>query len=152
MSELMWKVANEERRHAFIRQQDARFQSAMRAELRRRIEDRGTRIVPAKRTKPKRPADILTIAPTVFPVVPQTAGQTIIAEVIAKHGLTKAELIGEQQGRKIAAARREAAYRMKTETTMSLPQIARRIGWRDHSTVIAALKRYEELEAARADA
>jgi hypothetical protein len=66
----------------------------------------------------------------------------IIDQVCAKHSLTRSELIGCRRERRLVAARHEAMYRMSKETTMSLPAIGRRMGNKDHSTVLHAIRKH----------
>lgn len=66
----------------------------------------------------------------------------IVDEVCAKHGLTYLEIIGDQRGKKIVAARHEAMYRLSKETTLSLLAIGRVMGGKDHTTVIHGISQY----------
>ena len=50
-----------------------------------------------------------------------------------------------RRARAIARPRQIAMYLAKRLTTRSLPEIGRKFGGRDHSTVIHAVKRVEEL-------
>lgn len=67
----------------------------------------------------------------------------IVREVCAKHCLTKSELMSDRRARNLVAARHEAMYRMSKETTMSLPAIGRRMGHKDHTTVLHGIRRHE---------
>lgn len=69
--------------------------------------------------------------------------KAIIRDVAKKHGLTVAELVGDARSRWIAWPRFEAAHQLRTELGWSLPQIGRRLGDRDHTTILNALNRYE---------
>lgn len=64
----------------------------------------------------------------------------IMVEVCNKHRITISEMVGQQRARNITAARHELYYRLKTETTMNLPQIGHRIGGRDHTTILSGLR------------
>ena len=79
-------------------------------------------------------------------------GRGIRGEVAKKHGLTVAEMISDRKFKHLVAARNEAFYRMRHETTLSLPQIAKIMGDRDHTTVTHGIKRYEKLLAERGEA
>jgi hypothetical protein len=70
----------------------------------------------------------------------ETPSPQIIREVCAKHSVTPAELIGKQRFPNIVRARQEAAYRMSKETTLSLPQIGRKLGNKDHTTIIYSIR------------
>lgn len=57
------------------------------------------------------------------------------------------DLMGPRRTRSIARPRQVAMYLAKKLTHKSLPDIGNRIGGRDHTTVIHAVKRIEELQA-----
>ena len=52
----------------------------------------------------------------------------------------------EARARAVARPRQVAMYLSKLLTTKSLPEIGRRFGGRDHTTVIHAVKKVEELK------
>jgi len=67
----------------------------------------------------------------------------ILREVAQEHGLTVAALIGQARSRHIVVPRHEAYYRAFTECPhVSYPEIARRIGGRDHTTVYWGVLRH----------
>lgn len=143
MSALMWQIAEGDRYYKFVMQQDLRFQAAMREELRNLANDRGLRLVkidPKKKAqerverKRKALAELST---------PQPNWRIICAEVCAKHDITAAELLSARRPVRLVMARHEAMWRLKNETSMSLPQIGRRLGGRDHTTVISGIKAHE---------
>ena len=57
------------------------------------------------------------------------------------------DLIGPKRNRTIARPRQVAMYLAKQLTSRSLPEIGRRFGGRDHTTVMHAVKRIDELRA-----
>lgn len=69
----------------------------------------------------------------------------IIAEVAARHGLSVDRLRGPSRRPEICHPRQEAMYRLRRETSLSYPAIARRLGRSDHTTAIHA----ERAHAAR---
>jgi chromosomal replication initiator protein len=72
-----------------------------------------------------------------------------IQKAAAEHfGLKQADLISERRNRAIARPRQAAMWLAKQLTTRSLPDIGRRFGGRDHTTVLHAVRRIEELKAA----
>ena len=72
-----------------------------------------------------------------------------IQKATAEHfGLKQADLISERRNRAIARPRQAAMWLAKQLTTRSLPDIGRRFGGRDHTTVLHAVRRIEELKAA----
>lgn len=58
-------------------------------------------------------------------------------------GFTVAELQSVRRSKRLAHARQCLAWIMKKQSTLSLPQIGRKLGGRDHSTVIHAIKMVE---------
>ena len=63
------------------------------------------------------------------------------------YGLKQADLLSERRNRAIARPRQTAMWLCKQLTTRSLPDIGRRFGGRDHTTVLHAVRRIEELKA-----
>ncbi|WP_307350670.1 chromosomal replication initiator protein DnaA [Caulobacter ginsengisoli] len=71
-----------------------------------------------------------------------------IQKATSEHfGLKQADLISERRNRSIARPRQAAMWLAKQLTTRSLPDIGRRFGGRDHTTVLHAVRRIEELKA-----
>jgi chromosomal replication initiator protein len=71
-----------------------------------------------------------------------------IQKVVAEHyGLKQADLISERRARAVARPRQVAMWLTKQITTRSLPDIGRRFGGRDHTTVLHAVRRIEALKA-----
>ena len=72
-----------------------------------------------------------------------------IQKATSEHfGLKQADLISERRTRAVARPRQAAMWLVKQFTTRSLPDIGRRFGGRDHTTVLHAVRRIEELRAA----
>src|SRR5690606_6004514 len=65
--------------------------------------------------------------------------------VSAHFEVKKIDLISERRAVAIARPRQIGMYLAKRLTTRSLPEIGRKFGNRDHSTVIHAVRRIEEL-------
>ncbi len=71
-----------------------------------------------------------------------------IQKVVAEHyQLKQADLISERRARVVARPRQVAMWLAKQITTRSLPDIGRRFGGRDHTTVLHAVRRIEALKA-----
>jgi chromosomal replication initiator protein len=69
-----------------------------------------------------------------------------IQKATAEHfGLRQADLISERRTRSVARPRQAAMWLAKQLTVRSLPDIGRRFGGRDHTTVLHAVRRIEEL-------
>jgi len=77
----------------------------------------------------------------------------ILERVAIYYGVTREDLLGPRRSREVALARQVAMYLVRELTSLSLPQIGREVGNRDHTTVlygvdkIAAL--FEKDEALR---
>lgn len=71
-----------------------------------------------------------------------------IQKACAEHyAMTQADLVSERRNRAIARPRQAAMWLAKQLTTRSLPDIGRRFGGRDHTTVLHAVRRIEALKA-----
>ncbi len=71
-----------------------------------------------------------------------------IQRAAAEHfGLKQADLVSQQRARAVARPRQAAMWLAKQLTTRSLPDIGRRFGDRDHTTVLHAVRRIEALKA-----
>ena len=71
-----------------------------------------------------------------------------IQKTVAEYyGLKQADLLSERRNRAVARPRQAAMWLCKQLTTRSLPDIGRRFGGRDHTTVLHAVRRIEELKA-----
>jgi chromosomal replication initiator protein len=70
-----------------------------------------------------------------------------IQKAVAEHyGLQQADMLSERRARAVARPRQAAMWIAKQITTRSLPDIGRRFGGRDHTTVLHAVRRIEELK------
>lgn len=69
-----------------------------------------------------------------------------IQRVVAKHyNVSRQELVSNRRTRVIVKPRQIAMYLSKTLTPRSFPEIGRRFGGRDHTTVLHAVRKIEEL-------
>lgn len=87
---------------------------------------------------------VLTIGPET------TTPPTVLAiqnAVAAHYRLTRLELISDRRAREVARPRQVGIWLAKKLTTRSLPDIGRRFGGRDHTTVIHAVRRVDQLRA-----
>jgi hypothetical protein len=75
----------------------------------------------------------------------------IILETAIAHGVPPVDIMSARRAAPIVAARQEAMWRMRMETTMSTPAIGKRLGGRDHTTVIHGVRKHaERMEAKNA--
>jgi chromosomal replication initiator protein len=66
--------------------------------------------------------------------------------VAAHYNIKLAEMSSPRRARSVARPRQVAMYLAKQLTTLSLPQIGKRFGNRDHTTVMHAVRKIEELK------
>ena len=71
----------------------------------------------------------------------------IIRKVAAHYNLKINDILSARRARAVARPRQIAMYLAKQLTSKSLPDIGRRFGGRDHTTVIHAVKKVTELKA-----
>jgi chromosomal replication initiator protein len=70
-----------------------------------------------------------------------------IQRKVAEHyNMRLSDMVGPKRHRTVARPRQVAMYLSKTMTSRSLPEIGRRFGGRDHTTVMHAVRRIEELK------
>jgi len=98
------------------------------------------RLVPPARTQPSK-REIVT-SDTVINV--EASWRQIIKEAMEKHNVTMPDFMGSRRSRNYIRARREAAWRMLTERSMSYTAIAKRLGYKDHSSIINLIAGYEK--------
>ena len=80
---------------------------------------------------------------------PDITAAQIIAQTAAYFGVTIDELTGPSRGRHLVTGRQIAMYLCRELTNMSLPQIGREFGGRDHTTVMYADRKIKDLLAER---
>ncbi|MEZ5773159.1 MAG: chromosomal replication initiator protein DnaA [Hyphomicrobiaceae bacterium] len=67
-----------------------------------------------------------------------------IIRVVSKHyGVSKADIMSQRRHRSVVWPRQVGMYLAKTLTARSLPEIGRRFGGRDHTTVLHAIRKIE---------
>jgi chromosomal replication initiator protein len=71
----------------------------------------------------------------------------ILRKVADHYNLRMSDLLSARRARQVARPRQVAMFLAKTLTSRSLPDIGRRFGGRDHTTVIHAVRKIEELRA-----
>lgn len=72
------------------------------------------------------------------------AWMKVAKEVATKHGVTVKELRSARRDRVVVAARHEAFWRCSKDLAMTLPQIGRCFGDRDHTTVLHGVRMHEK--------
>lgn len=80
---------------------------------------------------------------------PEITHALIIAQTAAYFGVSLEDLTGPSRGRHLVMARQIGMYLCRELTSMSLPQIGREFGGRDHTTVMYADRKIRQLLAER---
>ncbi len=80
---------------------------------------------------------------------PEITASLIIAQTAAYFGLSIEELTGPSRGRHLVMARQIAMYLCRELTALSLPKIGAQFGNRDHTTVMYADRKINQLLAER---
>jgi chromosomal replication initiator protein len=93
--------------------------------------------------KPLSPELIDAVIPKVVRTPTQTPVEEIQQRVSAAFGISRAELVGSGRAATPLSARQVAIYLTRELTDLSLPQIGRLYGGRDHSTVLNSIRRAE---------
>lgn len=70
--------------------------------------------------------------------------KAIVKEVCEKHGITFGQVLGRQRSQPIVKARFEAYFRLSEETGLSLPQIGRFLGGKDHTSVLHGIRKHKQ--------
>ena len=70
----------------------------------------------------------------------------VLAVAATMFGITIADIIGERKFEFLVKARIYVAVRLRSEYGMSLPQIGRMLGGRDHTTILYLLRRAQGLD------
>lgn len=68
----------------------------------------------------------------------------IVAEVCLKHNQFLLDIESDRRNKESVAARQELMYRLRTETTWSLPRIGRFLGNRDHTTILHGFHKFKK--------
>ena len=82
----------------------------------------------------------------VRPADPRRIRVEDILRIVSKHyGVSRADLLSARRTANVVRPRQIAMYLAKTLTLRSLPEIGRRFGGRDHTTVLHAVRKIEGL-------
>lgn len=69
----------------------------------------------------------------------------IIWEVCFQTEMNWLDIKSQRRDKHLVIVRQYLMWRLKKETTLSLPQIGRQIGGRDHTTVLYGVRKYQDL-------
>lgn len=74
--------------------------------------------------------------------LPKRRSDTIIKECCEKYEISIQELRSKRRKKKLVHARQEVMYWLYAETSLTLPMIGKRLGGRDHTTVLHGLRQH----------
>lgn len=74
-----------------------------------------------------------------------TDGATILRVVIKHMGVSLVDIASERRQAPIVRARQIACWLMRTHTLLSFPQIGAKLGGRDHTTILHAVRKIDDL-------
>ena len=78
----------------------------------------------------------------------QKSAKRILAEICALYGVSLVDLISDRRTACLTRPRQHACYRLRMETPLSLPQIGRLMGGRDHTTILYNYRKFEVMRDA----
>ncbi len=90
---------------------------------------------------------VAEVIPASAPSRPRPAAEEIQSRVAESFGVSRAELVGTARAATPLRARQVAIYLTREKTDLSLPQIGRLFGGRDHTTVLNSIRRVEAVAA-----
>lgn len=74
-----------------------------------------------------------------------TDGATILRIVVKRCGVNMVDLASERRRASLVRVRQIACWLMRTHTLLSFPQIGAKLGGRDHTTALHAVRRIDDL-------
>jgi hypothetical protein len=131
------------RKVTLLRRDDA--PASEQEQKRRGIEARSRLTSPPKPKPLLAPVPAVTQAVEVLPAIihfPQDKSRAIIAEIAQNRGVSVVNVIGPSRAHAICKIRDEVCFELRMRTRLSLPQIGRLMGKRDHSSIHWAIKRH----------
>ncbi|MGW9332702.1 helix-turn-helix domain-containing protein [Bosea sp. NPDC055594] len=93
-------------------------------------------------SEPRRRDWIDVASPKAFKPAPTRVVLDVVSQAT---GISVAALLGDQRVASIIRPRQIACWIMRQETTRSLPQIGQAMGGRDHTTILNAIRRVDQI-------
>lgn len=103
---------------------------------------------PAPKAQPEPEPDALDMQMRAAAAVNVSRPRRILAEVSRDFDMAVPVIMSRRRDAKTALVRHVAMWRMRRETQLTLPQIARIFGGFDHTTVLHAVRRIDRMVAA----
>lgn len=114
----------------------------------RELEGALTRVI-SYATYMKRPLDLVTAQEALKGLVPSAErpiDMGLLIQMVAEHyGLTVAELLSKRRTQEVAQARQIAMFIARALSRLSLAEIGKALGGRDHTTVLHGISRVEQM-------
>lgn len=137
---------------ATIEYTDANQMLADYAARRRRLYEQRPEpiVIPEPVEEPAPPVDPLALYRLAYDsaIDPRSGVQVakrLIRETAEETGFTVAEIMGEERRAPLARARQLAMWRVSKNTQLSMPRIGNLFGGKDHTTVLHAIRRINEI-------
>lgn len=111
-------------------------------------EDRATKLAALQRQVAAVGSNLAAMLDTRDVHVRQTPVTLIVKTICAYYGVREQDLMAQRRTRTVVLPRQIAMYLARELTVKSMPEIGRRFGNRDHTTVLHAIRK---IEARRAD-
>jgi anion-transporting ArsA/GET3 family ATPase len=105
------------------------------------------RIAPPPKAEPKEERTVIKFTEPTF----VNQSDLILYRVADKHRVKVSDIKGQSRKQKYVYARQEAAYHLRFERNLSWTQIGQKLGGRDHTTIIYAIKAHTKRLAERTD-
>jgi hypothetical protein len=106
---------------------------------------------PIPRRSPEWPL-VASVAPSIrgrfveFYTPPPMTRQSILSEVALDHGVMVETMSSQTHKNQYVRPRHEAMFRLRVEKNMTMPEIGRILGGRDHTTVLSGIRAHCERE------
>lgn len=133
----IWSEAEGLRRSVFHRRAVAGARAALAAFPKEKPKD----VIQARPEPAAAPEQTIYIKD---PILSMPHWRRIALDVCEKRGVRLIDVCSARRSTPLVLARHEIMYRLHMETNMSYPAIGRRLGGRDHTTVMYGVRRYVE--------
>ena len=75
--------------------------------------------------------------------IPRCSAAGIVDYVCKKHGVSKLDLVSVRRTMDLILPRQEIMFKLRHHTVLTLPQIGRLLGDRDHTTVLHGIRKFQ---------
>lgn len=103
------------------------------------------RLAATRYDEPIGPPRVVFVTPLPEKPRPPASARKIMAEVAREFNVSMDDLTGQRRFSTLTAPRMKTYYRLKEETKLSLPQIGKLLGGRDHTTVLYGYRKFKRM-------